>query len=214
MLIGFPREFMNGLTHCIGAVLALTGTVALLVASPVTGAHLTSFAVFGVSMLLLYTASTLYHWLPLSEKGQAMLRRVDHCMIFAYIAGTYTPVCVLALQGVWGWSLLAGAWAVAVTGIFLKIFWMRTPRMVSTGLYVLMGWMVLAGAKPLVAALPGGALAWLVAGGVLYSAGAVIYACKKPNLAKYLGFHELFHLFVMAGSACHFVVMYAYLTKY
>lgn len=209
------REPMNGLTHCCGALFAVAGSIVLVgrVASPPLPWHISSFAVFGVAMILLYTASTLYHWLPLSERGLRLWRRIDHCMIFIYIAATYTPICLIPLRGAWGWSLFVSVWAVALAGIGVKVFWLHAPRWLSTGLYLGMGWMVLVGIYPLVMSLPAGALWWLVAGGVFYSTGAVIYACKRPNLGRLLGFHELFHLLVMAGTLCHFMVMYAYVSK-
>ncbi len=210
------REPVNGLTHCIGAVLAVVGTIVLIVrvASPAMPWHIATFAVFGAGMVLLYTASTLYHWLPLSEKGIRMLRRIDHSMIFVYIAATYTPICLISLGGTWGWSLFGCAWAVATAGILVKIFWLGAPRWFSTGLYLGMGWMALVGIYPLVQALEIGALAWLGAGGVLYSIGAVIYALRRPNpLPRHFGFHEIFHLFVMGGSFCHYMVMYGYVSR-
>ncbi|MEG2140664.1 MAG: hemolysin III family protein [Bilophila sp.] len=210
----FFREPMNGLTHCIGSLLALLATVLLLVrvANPPLPLHLVCFAVFGGAMILLYGASTLYHWLPLSDAGIKHWRRIDHCMIFIYIAATYTPICLIALRGAWGWSLFGVVWGIALAGLGIKLYWLDAPRWLSTGLYLGMGWMVVVGVYPLVVHLPTGALLWLLAGGLFYSVGAVIYARRRPNLAACLGFHELFHLFVMAGSLCHFVVMYNYIS--
>lgn len=208
------RDPMSGLTHCIAAVLAVFGTVLLVCksVSPVLPWHIVTFSIFGCGMVLLYTASTLYHWLPVSPKGVRILRRIDHSMIFFYIAATYTPICLIPLRGGWGWSLFGCAWGLAVAGIVLKIFWINAPRWFSTGIFLAMGWMVLVGIYPLVMALETGALAWLVSGGVLYSIGAVIYALKRPDpLPGRFGFHEIFHLFVMAGSFCHFMVMYGYI---
>jgi hemolysin III len=205
---------MSGLTHCIGALLAVFGTILLILrsVSPVLPWHVVSFSVFGGAMILLYTASTLYHWLPLSEKGTRVLRRVDHSMIFFYIAATYTPICLIPLRGGWGWSLFGVVWGLAAAGIVLKIFWINAPRWLSTGLFLGMGWMVLVGVYPLVLNLSTGALLWLTSGGLLYSVGAVIYALKRPDpWPVFFGFHEIFHVFVMAGSFCHFMVMYRYI---
>ena len=209
------REPVNGLTHCLGAVLALVGAVLLLarVASPAMPWHIVTFAVFGTAMVMLYTASTLYHWLPLSEAGVRLWRRIDHCMIFVYIAATYTPICLIPLRGPWGWSLFGSVWALALAGIFVKVFWLHAPRWLSTGLYLGMGWMVIVGVYPLVVSLPAGALWWLLAGGLFYTVGAVVYASRWPNVARHFGFHELFHVFVMAGSFCHFLVMYQYVSR-
>lgn len=210
------RDPMSGLTHCIGALLAVLGTVLLVVRAsiPAMPWHIVTFSIFGGFMILLYLSSTLYHWLPLSETGTRVLRRIDHSMIFLYIAATYTPICLIPLRGGWGWSLFGCVWGIAVAGVFLKIFWLHAPRWLSTAIYLAMGWMVLVGIYPLVVNLETGALAWLVGGGLAYSVGAVIYACKRPDpWPNVFGFHEIFHLFVMLGSFCHFIVMYCYISR-
>lgn len=207
------RDPVSGLTHCIGAALAVLATVLLIMRSvnPTMPWHIVTFSIFGGGMILLYTASTLYHWLPLSDKGIRFLRRVDHSMIFFYIAATYTPICLIPLRGPWGWSLFGVIWGLAVGGIFMKMFWLHAPRWFSTAIYLAMGWLVLVGAYPLYQSLSAGALSWLVAGGIVYSLGAVIYAIKWPDpLPKHFGFHEIFHIFVIGGTFCHFVVMYWY----
>ncbi|OEU66728.1 MAG: hemolysin [Desulfovibrio sp. S3730MH75] len=209
------REPMNGLTHFIGFCLAIVGLVLLLGKSlhPFNMMHVVTFSVFGGGMVLLYLASTLYHWLPLSERGQAYMRKVDHSMIFIYIAATYTPICLVGLKGTWGWSLFICIWAMAVGGIITKLFWMHAPRWLSTGFYLAMGWLALVGIWPLMQALQTGALLWLVAGGVFYSIGAIIYALKRPNLHSHvLNFHEIFHIFVILGSSCHFWMVYKYIS--
>jgi hemolysin III len=205
---------MNGLTHCIGAALAVVGTVMLILRSidPPMPWHIVAFSIFGCGMILLYTASTLYHWLPLSERGIRILRRVDHAMIFVYIAATYTPICLITLRGPWGWSIFGVVWGIALAGIMLKAFWITAPRWLSTAIYLAMGWIALVGIYPLTQNLSIPALAWLVGGGVVYSLGAVIYALKWPNpFPGYLGFHEIFHLFVIGGSTCHFILMYRFI---
>eukprot|EP00828_Plagiopyla_frontata_P011291 TRINITY_DN16229_c0_g1_i1.p5 TRINITY_DN16229_c0_g1~~TRINITY_DN16229_c0_g1_i1.p5 ORF type:complete len:214 (-),score=74.85 TRINITY_DN16229_c0_g1_i1:1273-1914(-) len=210
MVIPF-RDPVSGLTHMIAALLAVLATVLLIlrVTSPAMPWHIVTFSIFGGGMILLYTASTLYHWLPLSEAGIRFLRRVDHSMIFFYIAATYTPICLIPLRGPWGWSLFGVIWGAAVAGIVMKIFWLHAPRWLSTAFYLAMGWLVLVGVYPLVMNLSVGALAWLAGGGLVYSAGAVIYAFKWPDpWPGRFGFHEIFHLFVIGGSFCHFVVMY------
>jgi len=205
------RDPVSGLTHCIAAALAVLGTVLLIMRSvtPVMPWHIVTFSIFGGGMVLLFTASTLYHWLPLSERGIRYLRKADHSMIFFFIAATYTPICLIPLRGPWGWSLFGVIWGVAIAGICMKIFWLHAPRWLSTAIFVAMGWLVLVGVYPLVTNLSSGALSWLVAGGVVYSIGAAVYALKWPNpVPKHFGFHEIFHLFVIGGSFCHFVVMY------
>ena len=208
------RDPVSGLTHCIAAILAIFATVLLIMRSvnPAMPWHIVTFSIFGGGMFLLYTASTLYHWLPLSENGTRFLKRVDHSMIFVYIAATYTPICLIPLRGPWGWSMFGVVWGLAFTGIGLKVFWLYAPRWFSTAIYLAMGWLIVVGIYPLVQSLPVAALAWLVAGGVSYSVGAVVYALKRPDpFPKHFGFHEIFHLFVIGGSACHFVVMYWYI---
>ena len=208
------RDPVSGLTHFIGAILALVGTVVLVMrpSPPITPWHAVSFSVFGAAMVLLYSASTLYHWLTLSEHGIRTLRRIDHSMIFIYIAATYTPVCLIPLRGPWGWSLLGSVWGLALAGIGVKVFWLHAPRWLSTTLYLTLGWLALVGIYPLALALDIGALVWLVAGGVLYSLGATIYALKRPDpFPGFFGFHEIFHLFVIGGSCCHYILMYFYI---
>ena len=210
MAVAF-RDPVSGLTHMIAALLAVLATVLLIlrVVSPAMPWHIVTFSIFGGGMILLYTASTLYHWLPVSEAGVRFLRRVDHSMIFFYIAATYTPICLIPLRGPWGWSLFGVIWGLALAGIVMKIFWLHAPRWLSTAIYLAMGWMILVGVYPLVMNLSAGALAWLAGGGLVYSAGAVIYALKWPDpWPGRFGFHEIFHLFVIGGSFCHFVVMY------
>jgi hemolysin III len=167
--------------------------------------QLVAFGVFGLSLVALYTASTLYHLLPLSPAGIARLRRADHMAIFVLIAGTYTPFCLLALDGAWQAGLLGLIWGLALCGILLKFLWMDAPRWLSVALYLGMGWAALVAAPTLFRVVPPGGIAWVLAGGAVYSAGALIYGLKRPNpVPGVFGFHELWHLFVVAGSACHF----------
>ena len=215
-MLQYVKDPMSGLTHFIGFCLAIVGLVMLIAASlnPVKVMHVVTFSVFGGGMILLYLASTLYHWLPLSERGTLNLRKFDHSMIYIYIAATYTPICLIALKGGWGWSLFAAIWTMALAGIISKMFWLNAPRWLSTGFYLAMGWLVIIGVYPLVQALQTGALLWLLTGGIMYSIGAIIYAVKRPDpWPNVFGFHEIFHVFVMAGSFCHFWVMYEYITR-
>jgi len=208
---------VSGLTHCIGAVLAVAGLVALIVkaTNPVRPWHLSTYTVFGAGMILLYTASTLYHWLPVSSRTKAHLRRLDHMMIFVLIAATYTPFCLIPLRGAWGWGIFGTVWTVAALGIAFKMVWINAPRWLSAAMYVCMGWIALAGIVPLVRALQGGALFWLFAGGVLYTAGALVYATKKPDpIPRVFGFHEIFHIFVMLGTMAHFWTVYKYVSMF
>ncbi len=214
-LINKFREPMNGFTHFIGIILAIIGTILLIKISlhPYKPYHLFPFAVFGFGMILLYTTSTLYHWLNLSEAGVKRMRKADHIMIFIYIAATYTPVCVIALKGTFGWGLLASVWLVALIGAIIKIFWMTAPRWLSTFIYLLMGWLAVIVIYPLINVLQLEALLWLFIGGLFYTVGAVIYALKKPDpYPGILGFHEIFHLFVLLGTFSHFWLMYGYIS--
>ncbi len=207
------RDPISGLTHFIAALLAVGALVALLTrkTEPVTIWHTISFSIYGISMILLYTFSTLYHWLPLSGKKLEVFRKIDHIMIFIFTAGTYTPVCLITLHGPWGWTILGIIWATAIGGFFLKIFWLAAPRLLYTGIYLLMGWIVVIALWPLSKAMPLGGLIWMAIGGFFYTVGAVIYAYKKPNFwPGVFGFHELFHIFIMLGSFSHFLMIYYY----
>ncbi|PLX43791.1 MAG: hemolysin [Deltaproteobacteria bacterium] len=209
------REPVNGLTHAIGVALSIAGLVFLILKSvdPVKVWHIVTFSIFGAGLILLYLASTLYHWLPLGADGIRRLRKLDHSMIFFLIAATYTPICLIPLRGGWGWSIFGVVWGLALIGTTIKLAFTSTPRLLSTSIYLLMGWVVIVAIYPLSTAIQTGALVWLFIGGLLYSIGAVIYALKRPNLIpNVLGFHELFHIFVVLGSLSHFWVMYNYVS--
>jgi hemolysin III len=207
------RDPISGLTHFIGIFLSLVGTILLLTRNdePLTVYHVTSFSIFGISMILLYTISTLYHWLPLSEKNLIIVRKIDHIMIFVFIAASYTPVCLITLRESWGWEILCIVWGLTIVGFFLKLFWINAPRFLYTSIYLLMGWIIIAAILPLSKVMHSQGLLWLALGGVFYSTGAVIYAIKKPDpLPNVFGFHEIFHLFIMAGSFSIFWMIYKY----
>lgn len=209
------REPMNGFTHFIGVILSITATFLLIIKSNDSQSLIgvISISVFGISMILLFTASTLYHWLKLSEEGIKKLRKVDHIMIFIYIAATYTPICIIVLKGYIGWLLLIAVWLVAIFGVIIKLLWMNAPRWLSTLIYVLMGWLAVVVIYPLFSSLEIDALLWLFTGGLFYTVGAIIYALKKPDpFPGILGFHEIFHLFVLAGSFSHYWLMYKYIS--
>ena len=207
------REPVNGLTHLAAGLLAFVGLVVLLATAASAGRidQLVAFGVFGASLISLYAVSALYHLLPLSPAGVARLRRLDHMTIFALIAGTYTPFCLLALDGGWRWGLLALIWGLALCGVLLKLLWMDAPRWLSVALYLGMGWVAVIAAPALFRAVPAEGMAWVLAGGLTYSAGALVYGLKRPNpLPGIFGFHEVWHLFVVAGSACHFWAVLRY----
>lgn len=200
------KEPVNALTHMVGAVLALIGLVYLVYLGLQRGPwHLAAFLTFGISLVLLYTASTVYHAIKASPRVTLTLRKLDHVMIFVLIAGSYTPFCLLPLRGPWGWSMLGTIWGLALVGAVTKMFWMGAPRWLSTGFYVLMGWLVVVAIYPMVQSVATPSLVLLGIGGLFYTIGAVLYATKWPNpWPGVFGFHEIWHLFVMAGSGAHF----------
>ena len=176
--------------------------------------HIIAFSIYGASLILLYTASTLYHLLSLPSKYLNIFRKIDHMMIYVLIAGTYTPICLIPLRGTLGYSLLVAIWLIVVLGIVLKIVWFNAPRWLYTSSYVLMGWLVVLVMPLLVSKVHINAIIWLAAGGILYSIGAVIYGTKWPKLPfKHFGFHEVFHIFILLGSFSHFIMMFFYVMK-
>jgi len=210
------REPVIGLTHCFGAALAIAALVLLIVKASLyaTPWHIISYSIYGTGLVLLYTFSTLYHWLNLSEKSMKFFRIMDHIMIFVLIAATYTPICLVPLRGGWGWSLFGVVWGLAIMGMLMSIFWIQAPRWFSTALYILLGWIVIIGFIPLAQSMPLKGLLWLLLGGLIYTIGGLIYNYQKPDpLPKTLGFHGLFHFLVVLGSITHFIVMYNYVIK-
>ena len=205
------KEITSAITHGIGAVLSVIGTAMLLLKGSASGdgVRVISLMVFGVSMVLLYATSAFYHSIdPSKTKIKLIMRKMDHMMIFVLIAGSYTPICVLTLGYPVGYRLLAAVWFVTLVGFIVKIFWINAPRWVCSGLYILMGWMAVWALIPLVKSLPTGGMVWLVLGGLIYTVGGVIYGLKKPDIdTPWFGFHELFHLFVMGGTLCHFITI-------
>jgi hemolysin III len=201
------REPVNAWSHLIGLVLAAAGTVLLLRLAH-TPAQRTAFAVYGGSLILLYATSTVYHALPLPPHRLRPLRTLDHIAIYFLIAGTYTPVALITLHGPSGWAMLGAAWVIALAGIPFKIWWLDAPIWFSTGIYLAMGYMALLAAAPLAAAVSVGGLLWLVAGGVAYTIGAIIFSRERPNpIPGVFGHHEIWHLLVLVGSGCHFTFM-------
>ena len=205
----------SALTHFIAMILAIVAAVPLITKAALTSGTFTAVAVaiFIVSMILLYAASTAYHTFDISEQFNKMLKKIDHMMIFVLIAGTYTPVCLIVLGNPVGYRLLALVWAIALVGIVINALWINCPKWFSSLIYIAMGWVCLTAIKTIVASLTPGALYWLLAGGIIYTIGGVIYALKLPLFNarfKNFGSHELFHLFVMGGSFCHYIVMFRY----
>lgn len=207
------REPGSAFTHLIGWFMTAFFATPLLIKAHDNN---TTFAigVFVVSMLLLYAASTLYHSVSVPDKVLTIFRKIDHMMIFVLIAGSYTPICLIVLDKTIGYELLLLVWGVALVGMLMNILWITCPKWLSSVIYIVMGWLCVLVFGPLFETLPVSALIWLTAGGVIYTIGGVIYALKLPvfnSLHKNFGSHEIFHLFVMAGSACHFIFMYLYI---
>ncbi len=206
----------SAITHFIGMLMAIFAAVPLLIkaAHEPSRIYIISLAIYAVSLILLYAASTTYHTFDLSEKQNTVLKKIDHMMIFILIAGSYTPICLLVLKGRVGIVLLSIVWSIAIVGILIKAFWVFCPKWVSSLLYISMGWICVLAFTQILNSMSKAAFGWLLAGGIIYTIGGVIYALKLPifnSRHKNFGSHEIFHLFVMGGSACHFVVMYAYL---
>lgn len=202
------REPVNSLTHWAGAVLALAGLIALLIVGWDTPTKIISFAVYGVSLIFMFSASATYHMVHVREKALEIFRKIDHAAIYALIAGTYTPFCVNAFEGFWKWGLLGVIWSLAAIGITVKIFYIRAPRWLNAGIYVVMGWLSVAAAGQMLAALPAWVLTCLIAGGVIYTLGAAVYITKifnfKPGV---FGFHEIWHIFVLLAAAAHYAAV-------
>lgn len=209
------RDPISGFTHLFGAIVSLVGLIALIIKAITTNYSsrtmvITSCIIFGLSLILLYTASSVYHLVVSSEGVIKFLRKLDHSMIFVLIAGTYTPISLILLKGPWRWGLFISVWTLALIGILFKMIWFNSPRWISTGFYIIMGWIAVFALSPLSKSLSLKGFLWLFLGGIFYTIGGVIYAIKIPNISKKFGFHELFHIFVLLGSFSHFLLIYKY----
>jgi len=194
------REVSNGLIHLIGLLFAIPFLgILLLHAQDVW--QVVSFSIYGSMMILLYLCSVLYHWLP--EPTIPVFRRFDHIMIYAFIAGTYTPFCLVTLNGAWGWSLFGVIWGIAVVAISIQAVFIDLPRSITTLIYMLMGWICIIALLPLYKLLPTFGFYLLVLGGLIYSVGGVIYAIKRPNIPHIIGYHQIWHILVLFGSVAH-----------
>lgn len=207
----------SALTHFIGMIIAAFAATPLLIkaAHGNNRAYLGAFIVFIVSMIFLYGASTIYHTFDVSDKVNQILRKVDHAMIFVLIAGSYTPICLIVLPKSIGIPLLITVWSVTIIGTIFKICWINCPHWLSSVMYIGMGWLVVFAFSAIMKNLSHAAFMWLLMGGIIYTVGGVIYALKLPLFRKHkwknFGNHELFHVFVMLGSMCHFILVYSYL---
>ena len=211
----FFKDPGSAITHFIGMLMAIFAAIPLLIkaAHEPSRIYVISLSVYAVSMILLYAASTTYHTFDLSEKKNTVLKKIDHMMIFVLIAGSYTPICLLVLRGRTGKILLGIVWSIAIVGILIKAFWVYCPKWVSSVLYIGMGWACVLAFTQISNNMSRTAFLWFLAGGIIYTIGGIIYAMKLPifnNRHKNFGSHEIFHLFVMGGSVCHFVLMYSF----
>lgn len=200
------EERVNAATHAIGALLSLVALGLLLLQAQSLGGvgRVVSVGVFGLSMVLLYSASTWYHSV-LDPRWKRWLRVFDHACIYLLIAGTYTPFTLIGLRGSWGWTLFGIVWGLALAGVVLKVFFVGRWPWLSTAVYLAMGWLAVIATGPVVAALPPGGLLWLIAGGLAYTSGVLFYVWKSLPYH-----HAIWHCFVLAGTACHFVAVYVY----
>jgi hemolysin III len=202
------REPVNSLTHWGGAILGLVGLIALLIVGWSTPAKIISLTIYGVSLIFLFSASATYHMVQAKDKALEIFRKIDHAAIYVLIAGTYTPFCVNAFTGFWKWGMLSIIWSLAVIGIVVKVFIIRAPRWLNAGIYLVMGWLSVTAAGPMLAALPAWVLTWMIIGGIIYTLGAIVYITKIFNFVPgVFGFHEVWHIFVLLAAASHFVAV-------
>ena len=206
------RDPVSALTHIIGAVLALLGSILLIVLGWGDTIRVLVLSLYGVSLVLMFTSSGLYHAVKAGPQVILGLRKLDHCAIYLQIAGTYTPICYQYLNGGWRWGILSVIWIMAIAGITVKLFIIKAPRWVTAGIYLVMGWLAIFAIQEILQTLPAGALVWLISGGLFYTVGAVIYITKKPDpYPMRFGFHEIWHIFVLLGAFSHFILVLFYI---
>lgn len=210
------KEPGSAITHFIGMLMAAAAAAPLMLKAKtgIQGGTVAAAWIFIISMILLYGASTSYHTFDISEKVNRVLKKLDHAMIFVLIAGTYTPLCILGLGNRMGYIMLVAIWSIAAFGITFKLCWVTCPKWISSVMYILMGWMCMIAAPFLIKEQGKGVFIWLLTGGIIYTIGGILYALKLTKFNerhKKFGSHEIFHLFVMGGSFCHFMMVYLYL---
>ena len=210
----YAREPINGFTHLGGAILSFAGLLALVIKTTLTSptaVDITAVIIFGISLVLLYSASATYHLVVASDKVISFLRKIDHSMIFILIAGSYTPFCLIALNGIEGWITFGIVSGIAICGVVFKMVWFNCPRWLSTSVYIGMGWISVFIVISLYKSIALGGILLLLAGGISYTIGAIIYGLKPKALKfKNLGFHEIFHIFILIGSLCHYIAVFKY----
>ena len=205
--ISNPRDYWSFWSHFIGALLSVAATVFLMLLH--TKDHQWSFLVFGLSLIALYACSSIYHYNQGPPERVQRLRKLDHSMIYVLIAGTYTPILVNCMEGSRGFIWLIAIWGAALLGIIIKVCWLNAPRWLYTSIYLIMGWAIVF--QMGVLSVTTEFIVWMVVGGILYSAGAILYIIKRPNIFKTFGFHEIFHIFIIFGSVSHFIAINVYI---
>ncbi|MGG0893032.1 PAQR family membrane homeostasis protein TrhA [Cytobacillus horneckiae] len=213
-MTAYIREPINSLTHLAGAILSFIALLAMVIKASLTTASpmdIAAVIIFGISMMLLYSASAAYHMIIAKGKVIAFFRKIDHSMIFVLIAGSYAPFCLISLDGALGSGIFTFVAVTAILGVVFKMVWFNCPRWLSTCLYIVLGWVIVFAFAPLSKTLSIGGLLLLLQGGIFYTIGGVIYAVKPKFMEfKHLGFHEIFHIFIMLGTTCHFLSVYIY----
>ena len=208
----------SAITHFIAMMMAVFAAFPLVIKAFSDGTKvMVSCLIFIVSMILLYGASTIYHSFDKGERINKILKKLDHAMIFVLIAGSYTPVCLLVIKGKTGITLLSLVWGVAILGIIFKMVWVTCPKWLSSVMYIAMGWMCVMAFSPIINNTSKSQFGWLLVGGIIYTVGGILYAIKTPRVNafnarhKFFGTHEIFHIFVMVGSMCHFIMLYNFI---
>lgn len=213
----YLREPFNSISHGIGVLLSAVGWYLLLFEAFEHDSlkQIIAFSTFGLSMVLLYSASACYHGFRVKDRALKLLQRIDHCMIYVLIAGTYTPISLIVLEGAWKWGSFCLIWLLALIGILQKTFWKDIPQWFSTAYYLFMGWLGVLLLPLLMIKLPVNFVLWFVVGGLIYTAGAYVFELDDPNLIRgRIGSHEVWHLLVLAGTFCHFWAIYQFVTVY
>lgn len=209
------RNPVSGLTHLGAAIAAAVGLIVLLYLGHGSAPKEVSLLVYGAALVLMFSASAAYHLVNSRPAVIVFLRKVDHSSIYLLIAGTYTPICLHFFTGFLRGGLLSIVWAMAIVGIVLKVFVLRAPRWLSTGIYLLMGWLSVMAIKEMLLVMPAGALVGIIAGGIFFTLGAIVYATQWPNFVpEVFGFHEVWHIFVILGCLSHFLVVAIYVAPH
>jgi hemolysin III len=212
MMFNALRNPVSGLTHLGAAIAAALGLVILLFIGRGNVAKEIALAIYGISLILMFAASATYHLVKATPPVIIALRKLDHAAIYLLIAGTYTPICLHFFHGFWQWGMIGIIWGLAIVGIAVKVFFINAHRWLSTGIYLLMGWFVLIAINEILTTMPTKALIWLLSGGLFFTLGAVVYVVRKPDFyPEVFGFHELWHIFVILGCLCHFIVIAAFI---